>query len=65
MFIRSGSFKDWLADFKKDTQPDNEITKQLSDELHIMQNVINQGGLRFMSKVPSTSISPTFNSILS
>ncbi|MEK3877830.1 alpha/beta hydrolase family protein [Paenibacillus sp. FSL M7-0420] len=45
MFIRSGSFKDWLADFKKDTQPDNEITKQLSDELHIMQNVINQGGL--------------------
>jgi len=44
MFIRSGSFKDWLVDFKKDKNPDNEITKQLSDELHIMKNVINQGG---------------------
>ena len=44
MFIRSGSFKEWLVDFKKDNNPDNEITKQLSDELHIIKNVINQGG---------------------
>lgn len=44
MFIRSGSFKDWLTDFKKDTNPDNEVTKQLAEELHIIKNVINQGG---------------------
>ncbi|MEC0092192.1 alpha/beta hydrolase family protein [Paenibacillus macquariensis] len=44
MFIRSGSFKEWLVDFKKDKNSDDEITKQLSDELHIMKNVINQGG---------------------
>jgi predicted dienelactone hydrolase len=44
MFIRSGSFKDWLVDFKKDKNLDNEINKQLSDELHIIKNVINQGG---------------------
>jgi predicted dienelactone hydrolase len=44
MFIRSGVFKEWLVDFKKDKNPDNEITKQLSDELHIIKNVINQGG---------------------
>ncbi|WP_018758070.1 alpha/beta hydrolase family protein [Paenibacillus terrigena] len=44
MFIRSGSFKDWLVDFKKDKNPDNEITKQLSDELHIIKNVIEHGG---------------------
>ncbi|WP_337031887.1 alpha/beta hydrolase family protein [Paenibacillus illinoisensis] len=44
MFIRSGSFKEWLGDFKKDTDPDNEVTKQLSDELHIIKNVIQHGG---------------------
>ncbi|MGO4697872.1 alpha/beta hydrolase family protein [Paenibacillus sp. 2TAB26] len=44
MFIRSGSFKDWLVDFKNDKSSDNEINKQLSDELHIIKNVINQGG---------------------
>ncbi|OPA73617.1 Platelet-activating factor acetylhydrolase plasma/intracellular isoform II [Paenibacillus selenitireducens] len=44
MFIRSGSFKDWLVDFKNDKNSDNEINKQLSDELHIIKNVINQGG---------------------
>lgn len=44
MFIRSGSFKDWLVEFKKDKNSDNEINKQLSDELHIIKNVINQGG---------------------
>ncbi|WP_405113152.1 alpha/beta fold hydrolase [Paenibacillus sp. FSL K6-1217] len=44
MFIRSGVFKDWLTDFKKDTHPDNEVTKQLEEELHIIKNVINQGG---------------------
>lgn len=44
MFIRSESFKDWLVDFKKDKNPDNEITKQLSDELHIIKNVIEHGG---------------------
>ncbi|MEK4512005.1 Platelet-activating factor acetylhydrolase plasma/intracellular isoform II [Paenibacillus anaericanus] len=44
MFIRSGSFKDWLVDFKNDKNSDNEIIKQLSDELHIFKNVINQGG---------------------
>ena len=47
MFIRSGSFKDWLVDFKKDKNPDNEITKQLSDELHIIKNVIEHGGNAF------------------
>ncbi|OME87779.1 Platelet-activating factor acetylhydrolase plasma/intracellular isoform II [Paenibacillus sp. FSL A5-0031] len=44
MFIRSGIFKDWLVDFKNDKSSDNEINKQLSDELHIIKNVINQGG---------------------
>ncbi|UNK16098.1 Platelet-activating factor acetylhydrolase plasma/intracellular isoform II [Paenibacillus sp. N3/727] len=44
MFIRSGSFKDWLVDFKKDKNSDNEINKQLSDELHIIKNVIKHGG---------------------
>ncbi|KJB88036.1 hypothetical protein AZ66_09715 [Paenibacillus sp. E194] len=44
MFIRSGSFKDWLVDFKNDKNSDNEIIKQLSDELNIMQNVIKHGG---------------------
>ncbi|WP_314589133.1 alpha/beta fold hydrolase [Paenibacillus terrigena] len=44
MFIRSGNFKDWLVDFKNDKNSDNEINKQLSDELHIIKNVINQGG---------------------
>ncbi|WP_342478108.1 alpha/beta fold hydrolase [Paenibacillus sp. FSL H7-0350] len=44
MFIRSGVFKDWLTDFKKDTHLDNEVTKQLEEELHIIKNVINQGG---------------------
>ncbi|MEK4852076.1 alpha/beta fold hydrolase [Paenibacillus sp. FSL H7-0756] len=44
MFIRSGAFKGWLTDFKKDTHPDNEVTKQLEEELHIIKNVINQGG---------------------
>lgn len=48
MFIRSGSFKDWLVDFKNDKNSDNEIIKQLSDELHIFKNVINQGEVRFM-----------------
>ncbi|WP_246072948.1 alpha/beta hydrolase family protein [Paenibacillus dokdonensis] len=37
MFIRSGSFKDWLVDFKNNKDSDNEITKQLSDELHIIE----------------------------
>ncbi|MGM1047370.1 MAG: alpha/beta hydrolase family protein [Bacillota bacterium] len=44
MFIRSGSFKDWLVDFKKDKNSDDEINKQLSDELHIIKNVIEHGG---------------------
>ncbi|MFD2115802.1 alpha/beta hydrolase family protein [Paenibacillus yanchengensis] len=44
MFIRSGNFKDWLVDFKNDKNSDNEVYKQLSDELNIIKNVINQGG---------------------
>lgn len=44
MFIRSGSFKDWLVDFKNNTDSDNEVIKQLSDELQIMKNVINHQG---------------------
>ncbi|MFE0554966.1 alpha/beta hydrolase family protein [Paenibacillus sp. NPDC058910] len=44
MFIRSGNFKDWLANFDNDRNSDDEVTKSLSDELHIMKNVINQGG---------------------
>ncbi|MEK4661046.1 alpha/beta fold hydrolase [Priestia sp. FSL H7-0729] len=44
MFIRSGSFEDWLANFEKDRNSDDEVTKFLSDELHIMKNVIEHGG---------------------
>lgn len=44
MFIRSGSFKDWLVDFKKDKDLDNEVKKQISNELHIIKNVIEHGG---------------------
>lgn len=44
MFIRSGSFEDWLANFEIDRNSDDEVTKSLSDELHIMKNVINHGG---------------------
>ncbi|MET3942346.1 dienelactone hydrolase [Paenibacillus sp. PvP094] len=44
MFIRSGSFKDWLVNFEKDRNSDNEVNKFLSDELHIMKNVIEHGG---------------------
>ncbi|PYE50353.1 dienelactone hydrolase family protein [Paenibacillus barcinonensis] len=47
MFIRSGSFKDWLVDFKKKkshNKVNDEVNKQLSDELHIIKNVIRQGG---------------------
>ncbi|WP_430134084.1 alpha/beta hydrolase family protein [Paenibacillus lautus] len=44
LFIRSGNFKDWLANFDNDRNSDDEVTKSLSDELHIMKNVINQGG---------------------
>lgn len=44
MFIRSGSFEDWLANFENDQNSDDEVTKFLSDELHIMKNVIEHGG---------------------
>ncbi|OME92136.1 MULTISPECIES: alpha/beta hydrolase family protein [Paenibacillus] len=44
MFIRSGSFEDWLANFEIDRNSDDEVTKSLSDELHIMKNVLNHGG---------------------
>ncbi|WP_440119335.1 alpha/beta hydrolase family protein [Paenibacillus sp. QZ-Y1] len=44
MFIRSGSFEDWLANFEMDRNSDDEVTKSLSDELHIMKNVIEHGG---------------------
>lgn len=44
MFIRSGNFKDWLANFENDRNSDNEVNKFLSDELHIIKNVINHGG---------------------
>ncbi|WP_336759965.1 alpha/beta hydrolase [Paenibacillus sp. USHLN196] len=44
MFIRSGSFEDWLANFEMDRNSDDEVTKSLSDELHIMKNVISHGG---------------------
>ncbi|OAB38742.1 Platelet-activating factor acetylhydrolase plasma/intracellular isoform II [Paenibacillus macquariensis subsp. defensor] len=44
MFIRSGSFKDWLVDFKNNKDSDNELNKQISDELHIIKNVIEHGG---------------------
>ncbi|MBU5351467.1 dienelactone hydrolase family protein [Paenibacillus barcinonensis] len=44
MFIRSGSFEDWLANFENDRNSDDEVTKFLSDELHIMKNVIEHGG---------------------
>lgn len=44
MFIRSGNFEDWLANFEKDRNSDDEVTKFLSDELHIMKNVIEHGG---------------------
>lgn len=45
MFIRSGSFEDWLANFENDRNSDDEVTKFLSDELHIMKNVIEHGGM--------------------
>ncbi|MCP1184149.1 alpha/beta fold hydrolase [Paenibacillus sp. 1781tsa1] len=44
MFIRSGNFEDWLANFEKDRNSNDEVTKFLSDELHIMKNVIEHGG---------------------
>lgn len=44
MFIRSGSFEDWFANFEIDRNSDDEVTKSLSDELHIMKNVMNHGG---------------------
>ncbi|MGG3308157.1 dienelactone hydrolase family protein [Paenibacillus lautus] len=44
MFIRSGGFKDWLVNFENDRNSDNEVNKFLSDELHIMKNVIEHGG---------------------
>lgn len=44
MFIRSGGFKDWLVSFENDRNSDNEVNKFLSDELHIMKNVIEHGG---------------------
>ncbi|MGF6354756.1 putative dienelactone hydrolase [Paenibacillus sp. 4624] len=44
MFIRSGVFKAWLEEFKNNTDPDNEVIKQLSDELQIMKNVIHHQG---------------------
>lgn len=37
MFIRSGSFEDWFANFEIDRNSDDEVTKSLSDELHIMK----------------------------
>lgn len=33
MFIRSGVFKGWLEDFKSNTDSDNEVIKQLTDEV--------------------------------
>ncbi|CAI6046498.1 hypothetical protein PAECIP112173_01217 [Paenibacillus sp. JJ-100] len=44
MFIRSGSFEDWLAHFENDRNSDDEINKFLSDELHIIKNVIQNRG---------------------
>ncbi|RAI87241.1 platelet-activating factor acetylhydrolase isoform II [Paenibacillus pabuli] len=44
MFIRSGNFEEWLATFEKDRNSNDEVTKFLSDELHIMKNVIEHGG---------------------
>lgn len=33
MFIRSGSFEDWFANFEIDRNSDDEVTKSLSDEI--------------------------------
>jgi excinuclease UvrABC ATPase subunit len=44
MFIRSGVFKAWLEEFKNNTDSDNEVIKQLTDELNIMKNVIHHQG---------------------
>lgn len=44
MFIRSGSFEDWLVNFEMDRNSDDEVTKSLSDELHIMKKVIEHEG---------------------
>lgn len=44
MFIRSGVFKTWLEEFENNTDSDNEVIKQLTDELNIMKNVIHHQG---------------------